>query len=60
VLTQNGSNVVAVAKVGKGTVFAVGDPWFYNEYEDGRKIPMDFENYKASEDLVKWTIQQMK
>ncbi len=60
VLTQDGSNVVAVAKVGKGTVFAVGDPWFYNEYEDGRKIPMDFENYKASEDLVKWTIQQMK
>ncbi len=60
VLTQNGSNVVAVAKVGKGTVFAVGDPWFYNEYEDGRKIPMDFENHKASEDLVKWTIQQIK
>ena len=60
VLTQNGANVVAVAKVGKGTVFAVGDPWFYNEYEDGRKIPMDFENYKAAEDLVKWAIGQTK
>ena len=59
-LTQNGNNVVAVAKVGKGTVFAAGDPWFYNEYEDGRKIPMEFENYKASEDLVKWVIRQIK
>ncbi|MEO8860999.1 MAG: DUF4350 domain-containing protein, partial [Ginsengibacter sp.] len=60
VLTQDGNNVVAVAKVGKGTVFAVGDPWFYNEYEDGRKIPVDFENYKASEDLVKWAIGQTR
>ncbi len=38
----NGDNVVAaVAKVGKGMVFAAGDPWFYNEYTDGRKIPVD-------------------
>ncbi|MDQ2862618.1 MAG: glycoside hydrolase family 88 protein, partial [Bacteroidota bacterium] len=58
VLKQGDDNVVAVAKVGKGTVFAVGDPWFYNEYEDGRKIPMDFENYKAAEDLVKWALKQ--
>ncbi len=56
ILRQDDHNVVAVAKVGKGTVFAVGDPWFYNEYEDGRKIPMSFQNYKASEDLVKWAI----
>ena len=60
VLTHNGTNVVAVAKIGKGTVFAVGDPWFYNEYEDGRKIPMDLENYKAAEDLVTWIIKQIK
>ncbi|MEO8415784.1 MAG: glycoside hydrolase family 88 protein [Ginsengibacter sp.] len=60
ILKEDGVNVVAVAKVGKGTVFAVGDPWFYNEYEDGRKIPLDFENYKASEDLVKWAVQQAK
>jgi len=59
VLKQDDNNVVAVAKIGKGTVFAVGDPWFYNEYEDGRKIPMDFENYKAAEDLVKWTLNQI-
>ena len=47
-------------KVGKGTVFAVGDPWFYNEYTDGRKIPKEFENYKAAEDVVKWAIDQTK
>jgi unsaturated rhamnogalacturonyl hydrolase len=57
----NGKNiVVAVAKVGKGTVFAVGDPWFYNEYTDGRKLPSDYDNYKAAEDLVKWAILQSK
>ncbi len=58
VLKQDGNIVVAVARIGKGTVFAVGDPWFYNEYEDGRKIPMDFENYHASEELVRWCLQQ--
>jgi unsaturated rhamnogalacturonyl hydrolase len=59
-LTDGNTNVIAVAKVGKGTVFAVGDPWFYNEYTDGRKIPMEFENYKAAEDLVKWAVRQVK
>ena len=56
VLTDKGDNIMAVAKVGKGTVFAVGDPWLYNEYVDGRKLPQDFENFKAANDLVKWLI----
>jgi unsaturated rhamnogalacturonyl hydrolase len=51
--------VMSVAKLGKGTVFAVGDPWFYNEYFDGRKLPATLENYKAGEDLVKWAIKQI-
>ena len=59
-LMQGNNVVVSVAKVGKGTVFAVGDPWFYNEYTDGRKIPKEFENYKAAEDVVKWAIDQSK
>jgi unsaturated rhamnogalacturonyl hydrolase len=53
-----GDVIMATAKVGKGTVFAVGDPWFYNEYLDGRKLPMEFENYKAASDLVKWLLKQ--
>lgn len=60
VLKQGKVNVAAVAKIGKGTVFAVGDPWFYNEYTDGRKLPPDYENYKAAEDLVKWALEHTK
>ena len=60
VLKDGKTIVAAVARIGKGAVFAVGDPWFYNEYEDGRKIPMEFENYKAAEDLIKWLIYQIK
>ncbi len=60
VLKEGNINVAAIAKVGKGAVFAVGDPWFYNEYTDGRKLPPDFQNYQAAEDLVKWALQQIK
>ena len=60
VLSEGNNIVVTVTKMGKGTVFIVGDPWFYNEYTDGRKIPKEFENYKAAEDVVKWAIDQTK
>lgn len=60
VYNENGEVIMSVSKVGKGTVFAVGDPWFYNEYVDGRKLPMEYENYKAAEDLVKWLIKNAK
>ncbi len=56
--TDSGHVIMAVAKVGRGTVFAVGDPWFYNEYTDGRKLPPDFENYHAARDLVQWLLRQ--
>lgn len=59
VLNHKGHIVVAMAKYGKGTVLAVGDPWFYNEYLDGRKLPADFDNFKAANDLVAWLVQQM-
>jgi len=58
-LTDKGDVLIATAKYGKGTVFAVGDPWFYNEYIDGRKLPADFENFKATNDLVNWLIKQV-
>jgi unsaturated rhamnogalacturonyl hydrolase len=50
--------VIATAKVGKGSVFAIGDPWLYNEYVDGRKLPAQYENFKAATDLVNWLISQ--
>lgn len=51
--------IMATARVGKGMVFAVGDPWFYNEYEDGRKLPAEYENFNAANDLVKWIITEI-
>ena len=60
ILTDNGDNIIAVSKIGKGTVFAVGDPWLYNEYVDGRKLPIEYENNKAANDLVLWLIAQTK
>ncbi|RYF87749.1 MAG: glycoside hydrolase family 88 protein, partial [Chitinophagaceae bacterium] len=60
VLTDKGDAIVAVSKVGKGTVFAIGDPWLYNEYIDGRKLPANLENFKAAKDLVQWLIKQTR
>lgn len=60
VYSDKGDVLMAVAKIGKGTVFAVGDPWLYNEYVDGRKLPADFDNCKAANDLVQWWISQVK
>ncbi|HEX8721544.1 MAG TPA: DUF4350 domain-containing protein [Pyrinomonadaceae bacterium] len=56
VLTHDGYNVMAVAKYGRGRVFAVGDPWLYNEYVDGRKLPPEFDNYEAAKDLAAWLL----
>lgn len=56
VVTQNGKVLIATSKLGKGTVFAIGDPWLYNEYTDGRKLPSDFENFKAMSDLSRWAL----
>jgi unsaturated rhamnogalacturonyl hydrolase len=54
---KDGDVIIATAKYGKGKVLAVGDPWLYNEYVDGRKLlPPEYENYKAAEDLVKWLV----
>jgi unsaturated rhamnogalacturonyl hydrolase len=56
ILNHGGAPLVAMAPIGKGFVFAVGDPWLYNEYVDGRKIPPDFQNYRAAEELVRWAL----
>jgi unsaturated rhamnogalacturonyl hydrolase len=57
--TDKGDVIMAIAKVGKGMVFAVGDPWFYNEYLDGRRLPASFENYQAATDLSEWLFKQV-
>ena len=59
VLTKGDLVVFATAKIGKGTVFATGDPWLYNEYTDGRMLPAMYQNAEAAKDLVKWLIAQI-
>ena len=54
---KDGDPVTIATRSGKGVAFIVGDPWLYNEYVDGRKLPAEYENYKAAEDLVKWLLQ---
>jgi len=55
-VTDNGRVIMATAKLGKGRVFALGDPWLYNEYLDGRKIPAVYQNFKAAKDLATWLL----
>jgi len=57
VLTTNAFDVMAISKYGKGTVFVLGDPWIYNEYVDGRKLPSTYENFTAATDWVRWLLQ---
>ena len=60
VYAENNEILMSSSKIGKGTVFAVGDPWFYNEYIDGRKLPKEFDNYRAAEDLIKWLLTHVR
>lgn len=59
-ISLDGKVLLGTAKYGKGTVFAVGDPWLYNEYVDGRKLPAEYENFKAARELSRWLISQTR
>lgn len=52
ILTENGKVLVAENNYGKGYVFAIGDPWIYNEYIDHALLPQSFENLKAAKNLT--------
>ena len=57
VVTDSGDVIVAVASVGKGRVLAAGDPWLYNEYVDGRRIPAKYANFQAAKELAAWLVR---
>jgi unsaturated rhamnogalacturonyl hydrolase len=57
-LRDRGDILMATAKYGKGTVFATVDPWLYNEYTDGRKLPAEYDNFAAGKELVRWILAQ--
>jgi unsaturated rhamnogalacturonyl hydrolase len=52
ILTENGKVLMAENRVGKGYVFAIGDPWIYNEYIDHDRLPESFDNLKAAQNLT--------
>jgi unsaturated rhamnogalacturonyl hydrolase len=59
-VVQDGADtVMASAKYGKGTVFAIVDPWLYNEYVDGHSLPPRYDNLAGGEELVRWLLQQI-
>jgi unsaturated rhamnogalacturonyl hydrolase len=60
ILQDKGDVIMASASYGQGFVFAVGDPWFYNEYIDNRMLPIGYENFKAAENLFKWLMPKAR
>jgi unsaturated rhamnogalacturonyl hydrolase len=50
---------MATAKYGKGTVFAIGDPWIYNEYIVNDRLNASFQNGTAAIELTEWLIAQI-
>lgn len=58
-LIENGDIFMATARYGKGTVYANVDPWLYNEYTDGRKLPAEYDNLAGGKELVRWVLEQV-
>jgi len=59
-LINKNAIIIATARLGSGLVCAIGDPWLYNEYIDNRKLPADFENFKAAQNFCRWLLQNAK
>ena len=60
ILTEKGKVLMAENKFGKGYVFAIGDPWIYNEYIDHDRLPESFDNRKAAENLTDLLLGHVK
>jgi hypothetical protein len=60
ILIENGKVLMAETRFGKGYVFAIGDPWIYNEYIGHDRLPESFENKKAAENLTDMLLSYIK
>jgi len=60
VLSDGNDVIMAFAHLGDGVVFAVGDPWFYNEYMDQRRLPEGYDNARAAQNLFRWLLQNSR
>jgi unsaturated rhamnogalacturonyl hydrolase len=59
-LLKEGDDVfMARAKFGKGAVIAFVDPWFYNEYADGRRLPASYDNYAGGQEFLRYVLEQV-
>jgi rhamnogalacturonyl hydrolase YesR len=56
---DHGDVMIAISHVGKGTVLAVTDPWFYNEYADGRKMGQ-YRGFEAADDVAAWAVSESR
>lgn len=53
-----GETLMTLTHMGRGVVYANVDPWVYNEYTDGRKNPLEEQNFAAGQQLTRWMVQQ--
>src|ERR1035437_4994101 len=58
-VTDHGDVMIAISHVGKGVVLGIVDPWFYNEYADGRKMSQ-YRGFEAAKDVAAWAMHQSK
>ncbi len=60
ILIENGKVLLAETSYGKGYVFAIGDPWIYNEYIGHARLPESFDNLRAAENLTDLLLSHVK
>lgn len=56
---DKGDVLLSKAKYGKGVVIGFVDPWLYNEYTDGRKLPPPYDNLAGGKEYVRWLLEQL-
>jgi unsaturated rhamnogalacturonyl hydrolase len=59
-LVDKGDVMMATARYGKGVVYAVVDPWLYNEYTDGRNLTPAIDTFDSGMELVRWLVGQTR
>lgn len=57
-IVWKGDTLMAWTRYGKGIVVAVTDPWLYNEYTDGKKLPALYDQQAAGREFVAWVIEK--
>jgi unsaturated rhamnogalacturonyl hydrolase len=56
-LVWKGDTLMGWTRFGRGMVVAVTDPWLYNEYTDGKKLPEIYDQQAAGQEFVEWVVQ---